>query len=144
MPYHSVKFHDEDLLWNFAVKFEIKFIKFNQAMLFYKQSASPLTCSDLGGVWAADLLAVASRSKVKGRFTSITPSEEEFKPYQEKHKLVCSVAISRIVGAGKPLKQKALSFSVDLQPKPKINCPTKKVGWHCCLQNNRGILLNKI
>ena len=74
MPYHSVKFHDEDLLWNFAVKFEIKFIKFNQAMLFYKQSASPLTRSDLGGVWAADLLAVASRSKVKGRFASIAPS----------------------------------------------------------------------
>jgi len=74
MPYHSVKFHDEDLLWNFAVQFEIKFIKFNQAMLFYKQSASPLTRSDLGGVWAVDLLAVASRSKVKGCFASIAPS----------------------------------------------------------------------
>ena len=74
MPYRSVKFHDEDLLWNFAVKFETKFIKFNQQSFVFKQSASPLTRSDLGGVWAVDLLAVASRSKVKGRFTSIAPS----------------------------------------------------------------------
>ncbi|WP_297902208.1 hypothetical protein [uncultured Campylobacter sp.] len=41
----------------------------------FKNKISPLlTRSDLGGVWAADLLAVASRSKVKGRFASITPS----------------------------------------------------------------------
>ena len=58
MPYHSVKFHDEDLLWNFAVKFEIKFIKFNRAMLFYKQSLAASNAQwggggggGLGGVW---------------------------------------------------------------------------------------------
>ncbi|WP_297917307.1 hypothetical protein [uncultured Campylobacter sp.] len=40
----------------------------------FKNKISPLlTRSDLGGVWAVDLLAVASRSKVKGSFASIAP-----------------------------------------------------------------------
>ncbi|WP_297963184.1 hypothetical protein [uncultured Campylobacter sp.] len=41
----------------------------------FKNKISPLlTRSDLGGVWAVDLLAVASRSKVKGCFASIAHS----------------------------------------------------------------------
>ena len=44
-------------------------------MLFYKQSLAASNAQwGRWGVWAVDLLAVASRSKVKGRFASIAYS----------------------------------------------------------------------
>nr|WP_314440431.1 hypothetical protein [uncultured Campylobacter sp.] len=49
-------------------------LNLTEQSFFKNKVSSPLIRSDLSGVWAADLLAVASRSKVKGRFASIAPS----------------------------------------------------------------------
>ena len=74
MPYYPVNFTIRTCFGLLRSNLKPNLLNLTEQCFFKNKVSLPLTRSDLGGVWAADLLAVASRSKVKGRFASIAPS----------------------------------------------------------------------